>query len=45
MNTKELFAAIFWMIRIRKQVTQVIVRQKPNETSETPSRIFWVGYK
>lgn len=46
MNTKELLAAIWWIIKIRNEVTQVIVRQKPNLASQTPSRIFWVdsGY-
>lgn len=46
MNTiVDIFKACFWALKIRKYVVKVVVYQLPNETSDTPSRIFYVHNK
>jgi len=37
-----LFRAVWWTLKIWPEVDSVVVRQRPNFVSTSPSRIFYV---
>lgn len=40
---REFLSAIIWTIRVWPHVDRIAIYLTPNEVSQSPSRLFWIG--